>query len=86
MVGVNGYRALRAWVITPHAQHERGTVMGVGAHIYVCGPKKYFELYISDRLTFSNILGRTSCIYRLALLLRAPETLSSSSKSRVFLI
>ena len=45
-----------------------------------------FESYFSDRLTFSNISGRTSGrIYRLALPLRAPETLSPSSKSRVFL-
>ena len=43
-----------------------------------------FESYFSDRLTFSNIHSRTSCrIYRLALPLRAPETLSSLSKSRI---
>ena len=52
---------------------------------YVCGQKK-FESYFSDRLTFSNVHGRTSRrIYRLALPLHAPETLSSSSKSRIFL-
>ena len=40
--------------------------------------KKIFESYFSDRLTFSNIRSRTSRqIYRLALPLRAPETLSS---------
>ena len=30
-------------VFTPHAQRERGKVIGVGVHIlclYVCGPKK----------------------------------------------
>ena len=44
------------------------------------------ESYFSDRLTFSNIRGRTSRrIYRLALPLRTPETFSSSSKSRIFL-
>ena len=48
--------------------------------------KKIFESYFSDRLTFSNIHGRTSRqIYTLAVSLRTPETLSSSSKSRIFL-
>ena len=46
--------------------------------------KKKFESYFRDRLTFSNIHSRTSHrIYRLALPLRAPETLSSLSKSRI---
>ena len=46
--------------------------------------EKIFESYFRDRLTFSNIDSRTSRrIYRLALLLRAPETLSSLSKSRI---
>ena len=46
--------------------------------------KKIFESYFRDRLTFSNIDSRTSRrIYRLALLLHAPETLSSLSKSRI---
>ena len=46
--------------------------------------KKKFESYFRDRLTFSNVDSRTSCrIYRLALLLRALETLSSLSKSRI---
>ena len=30
-------------IFTPHAQRERGKVIGVGVHIYVyyvCGPKK----------------------------------------------
>ena len=46
--------------------------------------KKIFQLYFSDRLTFSNIRGRTSRqIYRLALPLLSPEMLSSSSKSRI---
>ena len=47
---------------------------------------KKIESYVNNRLTFLNIHGRTSRrIYRLALLLRTPETLSSSSKSRIFL-
>ena len=46
--------------------------------------EKKFESYFRDRLTFSNVDSRTSRrIYRLALLLRAPETLSSLSKSRI---
>ena len=45
---------------------------------------KKIESYLSDRLTFSNSRSRTSRrIYRLALPLRAPETLSSLSKSRI---
>ena len=44
--------------IIPHTQHEQGKVMGVGV-LYVGGPKK-IESYFSDRLTFSNIHGRTS--------------------------
>ena len=46
--------------------------------------EKIFESYFRDRLTFSNIRNRTSRrIYRPALPLRAPETLSSLSKSRI---
>ena len=45
---------------------------------------KKFKSYFRDRFTFSNIHSRTSRrIYKLALLLRAPETLSSLSKSRI---
>ena len=52
----------------------------------MCVDQKKFESYFSDRLSFSNIRGKTSRqIYRLALPLRTPETLSSSSKSRIFL-
>ena len=48
--------------------------------------QKKFESYFSNRLTFSNIRGRTSDqIYRLALPLLSPETLSPLSKSRIFL-
>ena len=62
-------------------QREQGKVIGVGI-IYVCGEKN--ESYFSDRLTFSNIRGRTlRQIYRLALPLHAPETLSSLSKSMI---
>ena len=48
--------------------------------------KKKFQLYFRDQLTLSNIGDRTSRrIYRLALPLFSPETLSTSSKSRIFL-
>ena len=78
---------IRMWctLFTPHTQRERGKVINRGVHIYIClWSKKKFESYFRDRLTFSNIDSRTSRrIYRLALLLRAPETLSSLSKSRI---
>ena len=75
-------------IITPHAQRERGKVIGRGVHIvymYIClWTKKIFESYFRNRLTFSNIRSRIfRRIYRLVLLLRAPETLSSLSKSRI---
>ena len=74
-------------------REQGGYVIGAGVHIYVyiyvyicMWTKKKFESYFCDRLTFSNIRGRTSRrIYRLALPLCAPETLSSLSKSRIFL-
>ena len=71
---------------TPHAQSRAGGyVIGAGVHIYV-GRYICFESYFRYRLTFPNIRGRTSHrIYRLALPLRAPETLSSSSKLRIIL-
>ena len=49
-------------------------------YIYIClWSKKKFESYSRDPLTFSNVDSRTCLrIYRLALLLRAPETLSKS--------
>ena len=61
------------------------TLTRVISLIYMClWSKKIFESYFRDRLTFSNIDSRTSGrIYRLALLLRAPEMLSSLSKSRI---
>ena len=76
--------------VTPHAQRERGKVIDRGVHIYIyimSVVEKIFESYFRDRLTFSNIDSRTSRrIYRLALLLRAPETLSSLSKSRISIL
>ena len=66
--------------------HEQGLCDRVWCpYIYIClWTKKKFESYFGDRLTFSNIRSRTSLqIYRLALPLHAPETLSSLSKSRI---
>ena len=64
-------------------------MVGVGVYIiyvYVWGPNIFNRTYFSDRLAFSNIRSRTSHrIYRLALPLRAPETPSSLSKSRISL-
>ena len=63
-------------------QREWGKVIDHGVHMSVV--EKKFESYFRDRLTVSNVDSRTSHrIYRLALLLRAPETLSSLSKSRI---
>ena len=30
-------------LFTPHAQRERGKVIGRGVHIYICGRKKYLN-------------------------------------------
>ena len=61
-----------------------GKVIGAGVHCICFWTTKIFESYFTDRLTFSNIRSRTSHqIYRLALPLRAPEMLSSLSKSRI---
>ena len=80
---VNVFSVILYLVITPHAQHVRGKVIGCGVHICLW-TKKIFESYFRDRLTFSNIRSRTSRrIYRLALPLHTPETLSSLSKSRI---
>ena len=81
MYGWHSYMFFR--LLLPERASEQGKVIGVGIHyVYVCRPKSYF----SDRLTFSNICGRTSRrIYRLALPLLSREMLSSLSKLRIFL-
>ena len=63
----------------------RGGGGGVNMYIYIyIYESNLFELYFSNRLTFSNIRSRTSRqIYRLALLLCAPEMLSSLNNSRI---
>ena len=50
------------------------------SYIYVCGRKKYLNRTLEIDSPFPTLIGR---IDRLALLLRAPETLSSLSKSRI---
>ena len=53
-------------------------------YIIICLWTKKIESYFNDRLIFSNICSMTSCrIHKLALPLRAPETLSLLSKSRI---
>ena len=53
--------AVPTGIFTPHAQRERGKVIGRGVHIYIClWSKKIFESYFRDRLTFSNVHSRTS--------------------------
>ena len=46
-------------LFTPHAQRERGKVIGRGVHNISVVEKK-FESYFRDRLTFSNVDSRTS--------------------------
>ena len=79
-------------ILVNQQSHAQAGVMWSGLvsiyiyiYIYIClWTKKIFESYFNDQLTFSNIRNRTSCrIYRLALPLRAPEMLSSLSKSRI---
>ena len=37
-------------IITPHMQHERGKVIGVGVCVYVCGQKKLNHTLAIDSL------------------------------------
>ena len=65
-------------------EHPRSGARFARPITFICGQKNYS--YCSNRLTFSNFRVRTSRrIYRLALPLLSPKTLSSSSKSRIFL-
>ena len=57
----------KSFLITPHAQRERGKVIGRGVHIYIyiyiyicLWSIKKIESYFRDRLTFSNVDSRTS--------------------------
>ena len=60
---VKEYNKINYTIVTPHAQRERGKVIGRGVHIYIyicLWSKKKFESYFRDRLTFSNVDSRTS--------------------------
>ena len=49
-------------VFTLHVQRERDEVICVGVHMYVyvfIWTKFFFGIVLRDRLTFSNIRGRT---------------------------
>ena len=83
-------------IFTLYAHVQAGGYVIDGVHIYIytyvfyiyciyLWTKKKIESYFSNRLTFSNIRSRTR-IYRLALPLHAPETLSSLSKSRISIV
>ena len=56
------------FLLLPMRASEQSKVIGVGVHIYVCLWRgKKIKSYFSDRITFSNIRGRTSRrIYRQA--------------------
>ena len=79
------YLSLIPFFVTPHAHAwAGGYVIRAGVHRHVCG--QFLKIVLSNRITFSNICGRTSRrIYRPALPLLSPEMRSSSSKSRFFL-
>ena len=73
-VPISQFKKLHEIIPFPRASH-------ICVYTYACGQKK-IESHFSDRLTFSNIRGRTSRqIYRLAL----PLFFSMFGKSRIFL-
>ena len=64
----------KATIFIPHEQHERAKVIGVGVHIYVCGPNNFLNRTLA--ITVSNIRCTTSRrIYKPALPLLSPEML-----------
>ena len=59
---------------------------GVHIYVYVCGQKKRLNRTLDIDSPFQIFaVGLLIEIYRLTLPLHAPETLSSSSKSKIFL-
>ena len=73
-----GYNYL-VFVYSPTSPVFAEPVTYLCIYIWVClWTKFFFKLYYSDRLTFSNIHGRTSHRIVLALPLLSPEMLSSS--------
>ena len=72
-------RASPSWIGTVINDNPSQPWYNLHIYLYIFVDKNFFKSYFSDRITLSNILSRTSCrIYRLALPLLAPETLSSS--------
>ena len=64
-----------------------GNVIGAGVHLYVYDPKKNLNDTLAVDSPFQTLaVDISSNIYRLALPLCTPETLSSLSKSRITLI
>ena len=62
----------------------RGKVIGRGAiYIYVCGRKKNLNRTLEIDSPFQTFAVGLLVEFRLALPLRAPETLSSLSKSKI---
>ena len=62
--------------ITPHAQRERGKVIGCGVHIYVCGRKKYLNRTLEIDSPFQTLAVGLLVEFIDSLPLRAPEMLS----------
>ena len=74
------------WQMLPRTCSASGLKWLVSIGIYVCGPKQFFNSTLAIDSPFSYNRGRTSRqIYRPALPLLSPVTISSSSKSRIFL-
>ena len=43
-------------VVTPHAQRERGKVIGRGVHIYICGRKKNLNRTLEIDSPFQTLI------------------------------
>ena len=43
-------------IITPHAQRERGKVIGRGVHIYICGRKKILNRTLEIDSPFQTLI------------------------------
>ena len=77
-------------LITLHAQCEWGQVIGVGVHLYI---NVYMGMFVDKTTTLNRTLAIDSPLqtFTVGLLIEfhlpllSPETLSSSSKSKIFL-
>ena len=86
----NSFLSLLPLLVTPHVQRKRDKVIGVGVNIIIYNTlrlwtKKKFNCTSVIDLPF-QIFAVSRPIYRLALPLLSPDTLSSLSKLRVFLL